>query len=212
MVDKFYMCHYTKLTERKEYALSELSKHNISAKWITKFDKEYIDYDNLTQLYPKILDIMPQFDRKMSKPEISLCLKHIEAFRDAIDNNYQNIVVFEDDIILVENFNDKLQSYMNQLPNDYDILWIGTCCDLHSTSQDGINIYTAYSSRCTHAYLISNSGCRKMISALKYLNSPIDWYFNFVIKNLNLKNYWAEPDLSRQELKFESAINAGNVE
>ena len=51
-----------------------------------------------------------------------------------------------------------------------------------------------------------------MISALKYLNSPIDWYFNFVIKNLNLKNYWAEPDLSRQELKFESAINAGNVE
>jgi len=212
MVDKFYMCHYTRLTERKTYAMDQLSKHNITAEWIDKFDKEDIDFDKLVKEYPRILNVMPQFNRKMSKPEISLCLKHIEVFKDAVKNNYKNVVVFEDDIILDENFNDKLNSYMSQLPNDYDILWIGSCCDLHAPVVDGINIYNAHSSRCTHSYLISNSGCRKMLSLLDYLNNPIDWYFNFVIKNLNLKNYWAEPDLSRQELNFESAINGGNVE
>lgn len=211
MIEKFYMCHYTKLVERKTYALEQLKKHNISAEWIEKFDKEDIDFDNLSNYYPRIFDNMPQFNRKMSKPEISLCLKHIEVFKDVLSKGYSNVVVFEDDIILVDDFNQKLNTYFTQLPEDYDIFWIGSCCNLHANYINGINIYPALSSRCTHAYLISYSGCKKMISLLEYLNSPIDWYFNFVIQNLKLKNYWAEPDLVTQELKFESAINAGNV-
>lgn len=212
MVDMYYMCHYSKLTERKDYVLDVLSKYNLDIKWILDFDKEDINYDNLTKEYPKILDTMNMFNRKMSKSEISLCLKHLEVFRDVVENDYKNVVVFEDDIILVDDFDVKLNQYMKQLPQDYDIYWIGSCCDLHAPSQPDFHVYPAQSSRCTHAYMISNQGCRKMLTLVNYLNFPIDWYFNFVIKNLNLKNYWAEPPLSIQNLTFESAINAGQVQ
>jgi hypothetical protein len=60
--------------------------------------------------------------------------------------------------------------------------------------------------------MISRKGCEKMLQSLGYLNSPIDWYFNFVIQTQKLENYWAEPELSLQNLSFESAINAGNVQ
>jgi GR25 family glycosyltransferase involved in LPS biosynthesis len=206
MIDKYYMCHYTKLSERKVYAKSQLDRFNIEAKWINSFDKEDIGYSSLFTEYPKILNHSPLFNRKLSKSEISLCLKHIEVFKDVISNSYQNVVVFEDDIILVDDFDIKLNEYMKQLPKDYDILWIGSCCNLHADYEANKNIYKANSSRCTHTYLISNSGCRKMISQLEHLNHPIDWYFNFVISQINVKNFWAEPDLSTQNTKFETTI------
>lgn len=205
-IDKYYMCHYTKLSDRKDYAKDQIDRHNIDAKWITEFDKEDIDYDSLKNEYPTLLEYSNIFNRKIRKSEISLCLKHISIFKDVILNNYQNVVVFEDDIILVDDFTNKLSEYMTQLPDDYDVLWIGSCCNLHAKYENDKNIYKSNSSRCTHAYLISNSGCRKMISQLKYLNHPIDWYFNFVISKLQMNNFWAEPDLASQNVKFDTSI------
>ena len=75
---------------------------------------------------------------------------------------------------------------------------------------NGINIYPSRSSRCTHAYMISNSGCKKMLSQISHLNYPIDWFFNFVIFKLNMKNYWAEPDLAKQNDFFETTIQNSN--
>jgi GR25 family glycosyltransferase involved in LPS biosynthesis len=211
-IDKFYMCHYTKLNERKNYIQKHIHTYNLELEWIEKFDKEDIDFESLEQNYPKILHNMQMFNRKLTKPEISLCLKHLHVFSEVISKGYDNVVVFEDDIILCDDFLNKLDLYTQQLPVDYDILWIGTCCNLHAQFVEGNNIYPANSSRCTHAYLISNSGCKKMSSLIHHLNHPIDWYFNFVISNLNLKNFWAEPDLVKQNLSFDSAINAGNVQ
>lgn len=211
-IDKYYMCHYSKLSERKNYIDNHLSQYDLDLEWVLDFDKEKIDWENIKSEYPLILEVMPMFGRKMSKPEISLCLKHIFVFKDVIENNYDNVVVFEDDIILDDNFSEKLSDYTNQLPKTYDILWIGSCCNLHANLVPDINVYKKDSSRCTHAYLISRKGCESMINNLQLLNFPIDWFFNFVIKKENLENYWAEPDLAKQDLSFDSAINAGLVE
>ena len=210
-IDKYYICHYSKLSERKQYIESHIKKFNIELEWILSYDKEDIDWENLDKTYPKIYDIMSEFMRKLSKPEISLLLKHLEIFREVIKNNYQNVVVFEYDIILDNDFNNKLDNYILQLPTDYDIFWIGSCCNLHAQLIANKNVYDATSSRCTHTYMISKKGCEKMLECLNELNHPIDWYFNYVIKQKKLKNYWAEPDLAKQDLSFESYINSGLV-
>ena len=211
-IDKYYICHYSKLSERRVYVENHIKQYKLDTKWVLEYDKEEITSEVLDK-FPKILDYNTNIGRKLSMSEISLVLKHFHIFNDMIKNNYNNIVVFEDDIILVEDFNKKIESYTNQLDNDYDILWIGTCCNLHTlkTSND-INVYRCErGSRCTHAYVISRKACEKIIQVLDSINEPIDWFFNKIIKQLNLNNYWAEPELSIQDLSFNSAINCGTV-
>jgi len=205
-INKYYMCHYSKLTERREYIENHIKNFNIDLEWILFYDKEDIDWDSLDKIYPNILNIMNEFGRKLSKPEISLLLKHLEVFRDVIKNNYSNVIVFEDDIILDNDFNSKLDTYITQLPIDYDIFWIGSCCNLHTNTIPNKYVYDANSSRCTHAYLISKKGCEKMLECLNDLNHPIDWFFNYVIRTKKLKNYWAEPDLAQQNIVFNTTI------
>jgi GR25 family glycosyltransferase involved in LPS biosynthesis len=210
-IDKFYMCHYQKLTERREYVEKVLSTHNIEVNWVLDFDKEALDKESLSKTYPFLFS--NKNGRYLSLAEISLVLKHKYVFDDVVKNNYQNVVVFEDDIILVDDFNNKLNNYMEQLPSDYDILWIGTCCNLHANNISvDKNVYeVSHGSRCTHAYVISNSACRKINDIFDGVYQPIDWFFNSSIKTQNMRNFWAEPELSTQDLSFNSAINCGTV-
>jgi len=205
-IDKYYMCHYSKLTERRSYIKDVVLKYNINLNWILEYDKEQINENILSKSFPDLFS--DKSGKKPSKAEISLAMKHYCVFNDVIKNNFQNVVVFEDDIILVDDFDKKLNKYINQLPNNYDILWIGTCCNLY-TSQiiPELNVYrNSHGSRCTHAYVISNAACKKIVDFFPKIYQAIDWFFNTSIKTLNLNNYWAEPPLSTQNTMFETTI------
>ena len=211
-IEKYYMCHYQKLNERKKYVESVVSKYKIELQWVLDFDKEVLNRNELSKEYP----LLYSYDNveKLSLAEISLSMKHFAALRDAVFNNYQNVVIFEDDIILCDDFDSKLDSYLDQLPEDYDILWIGTCCDLHAPQTDTkSNVYlNLHGSRCTHAYVISQKGCKKILENSHKISKPIDWFFNELIGSLKMDNYWAEPPLSTQNLTFESSIDCGRVQ
>lgn len=210
-IDRYYMCHYTKLEERKKYVQNVVSEYNIDLHWILDYDKEVLNQEELSKKFPFLFS--DKNGKKLSVAEISLVMKHYYAFQDTVSNNYDNVVVFEDDIILCEDFGKKIDSYINQLPDDYDILWIGTCCNLHSPQLNpNLNVYlNRHGSRCTHAYVISSQGCKKLLDFFHNIYQPIDWYFNTAVRTLNMNNYWAEPPLSIQDLSFESAIDCGKV-
>lgn len=210
-IDKYYMCHYSKLTDRKKYVENVVSKYNIDLHWISEYDKEQLDESELSAKFPYLFS--NRCGRKLSLAEISLAMKHYCVFLDVIKNDYKNVVVFEDDIILVDDFDNKLKKYINQLPENYDLLWIGVCCDLHTTQTNpDINVYfNTHGSRCTHAYVISNDACRKLVDFFPNIYQAIDWFFNTSIHTLRLNNYWAEPALSTQDLSFDSSINCGKV-
>ena len=211
-IDQYYMCHYQKLTERRSYVEKVVYKYKIQLNWILDYDKEVIDELELAKKFPNLFS--DKNGQKLSRAEISLVMKHYTAFQDVLKNTHQNVVVFEDDIILCDDFDIKLNRYINQLPDNYDILWIGTCCNLHVTQSDpNLNVYLhRHGSRCTHAYVISYQGCKKLVDYFHTIYQPIDWFFNTAVKELNMNNYWAEPSLSIQDLSFESAIDCGRVE
>ena len=61
-------------------------------------------------------------------------------------------------------------------------------------------------SRCTHAYLISNQGAKKILSELKSCNTGSDYFYNYLIEKFNLNNYWFEPALAIQNTNYETTI------
>lgn len=208
-INKIFICHYTKLVERKPILQKQLDRYKLSVEWIEVLDKEEININELTKILPNInkpLNIQGHIGRNLRMSEISLILKHNYIWEKMVNEDIENVLVLEDDALLKDNFVNLFNSYIDELPNDYDLLWVGSCCGLHAPIINNKHIYIKDGSRCTHAYMISKKCAEKMIEYHKINNYPCDFMFNEAIKKYNFKNYWLEPDLISQNNMFMTSI------
>lgn len=199
---KIYVLHYSKLIDRKKHIVNQFNKNNITDfEFIELFDKDKLSNTEIQN-----------FDNKLKLTEISLSLKHYYVYK-LIADNYDQALIFEDDIILSDNFINKLGKCLNQLPNDYDMLFIGDGCGLH-IKKGKINsdmvIYekclypTTWGgdgcSRASDSYLISKKCAIKLCDFIinNKTTKPIDWWINNVARHYNFKVYWAEPTIVTQ--------------
>lgn len=207
---KIFVLHYSKLTDRKRNIIQQFERNDITDyEFIEKFDKDTITDEEC-----------PEFSRDYitkRRTELSIHLKHIYAFRLIVRENYDQALIFEDDVVLSNGFMSLLKLYMTQLPKDYDMLFIGDGCNLHipiSIQTPNQYIYekclheTAWGgnggTRCLDSYIISNSCAKKIceyidtLTTTKKINLPADWWLNEVARDLAFKIYWAEPTIVSQ--------------
>jgi len=201
---KIFVIHYSKLVDRKRHILEQFKKQNITDyEFIEKYDREDLqDCDTIL------------FDICLKKSMISLMNKHFYVYK-LIAENYENALIFEDDVILSNNFTNILNEYMIQIPKDYDMLFIGNGCNLHIEKSKLIsnqNIYekclypTSWggdgASRCTDSYIISkkcaNTLCEYINNLKCKINLPSDWWINVSARDNNFKVYWSEPTIVKQ--------------
>jgi GR25 family glycosyltransferase involved in LPS biosynthesis len=125
---KIFVIHYKKLINRKEHILNVIKQHNITDYEFIEIDRDEIFKENITM-----------FHAGYSKSQIAIALSHFYAYKQ-IDEKYENGLIFEDDIVLSDNFIEIFNKYLSYLPEDYDMLFIGNGCNLHIES-DQINSY-----------------------------------------------------------------------
>ena len=202
--DKIYICHYKKLTDRKIIILDQLQKLGLdNYMFVEQFDKDSWNTEEITKEFPKILHPA----NRINNAERSLALKHAWIVTDMYKQGYSSVLVLEDDAVLVDDFVEKYNSYMNQMPIDWDIGWVGSCFGLKEPEISNINVYkTNRGSRCTHAYCISKSFSIKIIDEIKNIDKEADLYYNYIIERFNLNNYWFQPPLALQSLEFFSSL------
>ncbi len=202
---KTFICHWEKLKERKKILLEVLQEENLSEyEFITDYDVDNWNIEEIKKKFPKIFDLNPK-GRTLKNSEISLSLKHIEIINQVAEK-YEYALVLEDDVILCDNFQEEFLKTFEQLPEDWDLGWVGTCCNLYSKPPEGMRISKTSGSRCTHAYIISNKCAKKILEELKYCNDGADFYYNYLIEKYKLNNYWFEPPLAIQNTEFETTI------
>lgn len=211
-VDKIYICHWSKLTDRKNFILKHLSENNLdNFEFVETYDKDSWDKELIEIEYPNIFNVYNSYGynepRKLKLSEISLVLKHCWIIKESKKHNYDSIMVLEDDALLVDNFVEKFNSYKNELPPDWDCAWIGSCCNLHAYPIiENKHIYEVPGSRCTHAYLLSKKCINTVYNTIKYVDNCSDFYYNYLIDRFKLKNYWFEPELATQNQIFHTTI------
>jgi len=199
---KIFVLHYSKLVERKENILKQFNKYNITNyEFIELFDVEKIKNNYHLKF------------QKISIGSVSLLLKHIYAYKQIIDN-YDEALILEDDIILCDDFMNKLNLYLTQLPKDYDMLFLGDGCDLHIPNNQLVKDIYIYKkchyptiwggngvSRCSDSYIV-NKKCAiqlyEYFNLNKIINLPIDWWINESSSYNNFNVYWAEPTIITQ--------------
>ena len=183
--------HYTPLIDRKESMIKQLNGYNY--KFIVEYDREKLSKEDLIK-----------FDtNKLKMAEISIFMKNIYAYNEII-KNYNYALLLEDDIILDDNFNEKFNTYIKELPSDWNMVYIGTCSNIHINNkllENNKHIYLGDGTRCGDAVMITKETARKIVNYFNSVNNielPIDHWLNILIKELNLKVYWMEPNIVKQ--------------
>lgn len=207
--------HYTPLKNRYKNMKKQLDKYGYKYNFITNFDRENITEEQFNKFDDKLLK---------SKGGLAKCanfLAHLECFKMIENSPYKYNLILEDDAILEENFDSKLKLYLSQLPSDYDLLYIGTVCNLHIPKNKlKKNKFIYYkdrepdprpgnipdwgglgATRAADSYFISKKCAKKLNIYFKNKNNIdkiIDHYTNFIIRELKLNVYWAEPTIVKQ--------------
>lgn len=216
MIDKIFVCHHNSLIDRKSTLQKFFEKENIQVEWVEKFLPEEIENDYDKIVGTDSLNFNPEHDHQfgwnVNIPELSLYLKHKYCFETQVENNYDIILILEDDVLLPDNFNEYISKILVEFKNyspKLDCVMLGTCCGFKSEFiEDGMSIHYGPNqlTRCTHAMIFTLECAKKIINNLYPINFPIDHKLNEIIIKEDLKVAWAEPPIfQRTDLNMEKS-------
>ena len=112
--DKTYLINLDRREDRLKTSLLEFEKIDSTFTRFPAIDGKNID-----------LEIIETDNLRWNKSAYALTLTTIEILKEAIDNDYNNILIFEDDIEFHSCFDILFDSYMSSVPNKYDFLFLG---------------------------------------------------------------------------------------
>lgn len=210
MVNKIYVTHYTPLMDRKIKLAKDLADLDMQVQWFEQEPSEadiqelHSNTDALWKKKTQDLDYGGPIPWKyLTKSEISLAYKHIKVYEDMIENGVNTALVLEDDVVFEDDFINKFNFNLMATPHDWDMIFIGSGCDLRIAPHRRENGKVAYlkphpASKCTDSYLIKQSAADKLYKTIFPFTMPIDFELNYQMSLHNMHVYWWEPPLIRQ--------------
>ena len=152
---------------------------------------------------------LPQVTSGFVTPSrLALVLTNIKILEESISNNYNTILILEDDV----EFNDQvlnMDEYFKVLPKDWDMLYFGGNHNTHmginppSLINDKVcKLHTTYS---THCVAINNKAFNKIYDRLKKCDNALDVIYVELQKSLNVYSFY--PMIATQRVSFSDIEN-----
>lgn len=233
-IDHMYIvCNKEKESDKYNKWLKWLEYNKVKEEFVTFYcykwcdeltDDDIKNYSNDDGTLVKLFPFRANFPLKRS--EISLSINFIHIFKDALDNQYKNILVFESDAILHPNFIELLNKYLMMLFNSSSIKWdmlsIGAGMNKHyPIIERNKFFYVSKEMRCLDSFVINETGMQFIVNNLKQIKLPIDEHFDIFVKENKLRLLWLEPTLvvqgsqtgiNRTTIRYTDAIYVNNCE
>ena len=108
-VDKIYCINLDKRLDRWERCKNIFQLNNIEVERFSAVDGLNLDLTG----------------KKLLPGEIGVIRSNFEIIKKAKENNYKNVLIFEDDVELCEDFNLKFNDYIKQIPTDWSFIYLG---------------------------------------------------------------------------------------
>lgn len=180
-----FITHHTPCVDRRKFFEEEFAKQNLYYEVIDDYHPDSITKPNSDTI---------------TVQEYSLCLKHEKALKITLERNNDYCIVFEDDVILCENFREYFNIFFPEFVNsDCDLLMIGTALSLtppNVVPHQHVYYHPQFLTRCTHAILYTKKGAQIVYDNLhKGMYRGYDHKLNDIIVTQNLKTCWLEPGL-----------------
>jgi len=177
--------------DRWELAQKEFDKHKISAERVSAVVGSKMNLN---------------FPPEIKEGAVGCSLSHLHIMKMAKQLNLDNYLVLEDDVQFIDNFNEMLDIIMKQLPDDWDMLYLGGQ-HIHGRNIERItdNVYKCEYTLTTHSFAVKNTVYDLFIDKLIDITKPCDVHFAEEHKNINA--YVCIPHLTWQRKGFSDVEN-----
>ena len=144
----------------------------------------------------------------MNKGMISCSLSHIASLKMAKSLNYKSVLMIEDDAVLSQYFNDRLDLIEKELPSDWQHLFLGGAIRKQNEMKKiSEHIYTSCFTDCSHCYIVRNEGIKIVADEMLKFNTTTDDAINDLISSKRLISYTLLPLASYQYVGFSDVDN-----
>jgi glycosyl transferase family 25 len=198
-VDAVYVLSVRKFHDRIFHIEQELKKHDIDFEFIFEHDVEQLD--------PKVLENTFHPNTTLGLAHQSLVLKHITAWQRCLQNNYKNILVFEDDVVLDLYFKQKLSTilaFIQGYPPSYLIFLGGASAKVPSSFFLEKAPIFMHPIDTAEGYVTDNLAVQRRLAWLEknQVNLPADHLIKWIDQSVNISQYWATLPLVQQGSLF----------
>lgn len=188
--DKVYCVNLEKRTERRQSAEAEFLKAGIkNVHFFPAVDGRALN--------------LSHFDNNITPGMMGCFESHKAIIKEAIDKNFESILVFEDDLRFEEGFNLFLKKALPQIPDDWQFVYLGW------TEYDGLHSFKERVSKNwvipksvwgTHAYMVrGKEAFKKLNEMLTTMETQIDMQLARWLPTSGLKYYSLWPCMISQK-------------
>ncbi|HYW33915.1 MAG TPA: glycosyltransferase family 25 protein [Balneolaceae bacterium] len=125
--DKIFVVSARDDEERRGYVEKVFSKMDVSFEFFDAVMGNDLSKKEIENVYDEERAKKHKtYRRPLSKPEIGCALSHIRIYKKIVKENLKNALIFEDDIAPNYEKLDQIDKAFNELPEDWDLLFLGT--------------------------------------------------------------------------------------
>lgn len=188
---KTFCLHHTDRPERKTNLEEVFQQEGLTVEWVEDFHPSTIDVSKLNL----------QHDLNINA--ISVYLKHQKCYEFQKKNNYKNILILEDDVIIPEGFG--FMSFLDKCMVDFeflegDLMFVGGAFNMKPpVIHPDQTVYTlpGFKSRCAHCYVVSHRCIDIILKNINVMDDALDWKLNKIIEDNKLKVCYTEPSIQQ---------------
>lgn len=187
-----YVINLKERTDRKSHILQELKK---------------IDCKDFN-LFEGINGKLEKNNTKLKNGMFGLVLTYLKIYDDWKKSEKKDILIIEDDCCFVENFNTKLTEYIENIPDDWDMIYFGANHNYHmgmKTQQINNKCIKLNHSYSAHCVLLKNYVFEELISNIRNFTTENDVMMATLQKKYNA--YSSQETLATQIQSFSNIEN-----
>ncbi|XP_078041605.1 glycosyltransferase 25 family member [Augochlora pura] len=199
-VNQIYMINLLRRPDRRTRMYRLFKELSIHVQTVDAIDGRTLKQSILSDLG---VEVMPEYsdpyhDRPMTMGEIGCFLSHYIIWSEVIENDFETVIILEDDVRFEPFFRQKLKYILTELDNlniVWDLVYLGRkrlMEDAEPSIEGSKYLVRAAYSYWTLGYILSRSGAKKLVEAepLKRL-VPVDEYLP-ILANTHPKKEWKE--------------------
>lgn len=201
LVDNFFdMVYYINMdkdVDRNEHMAKLLERQNITK--YKRISGNVVDI-NFDEIPMNVYRNFNKKDEKYVRGHLGSRLSHMAAVRDAKENNYKRILILEDDIICLKDFDDLLIGNYNNL-KDFDMVYFGGLQEQVFRNQIVV----------CHAYAINETIYDDLLNMCIPSGMEIDNFYAKVLQHMSVNNRQGGQYLIKKIEPFNSIVQNQEV-
>lgn len=220
LFDKIYLINLDRRKDRYENFLKISDKYKFTFDRISAFDGPNLLNEDFSYGDKKISFIKNEFYKHIPgnffgidnyydryfKGQVGCLISHLETLKIAQNNNYNSILILEDDVAFSDDFEVKIKNLSENFPKEWEMFYLSG-----SLVKEGkkFNYYSELiSTHTTHSYAVNSSAFKILIKLLEnnIFNKPVDSCYVSIQESI--KSFIAMPFLTYQESGFSDIHNS----